>query len=142
MSKGIYLHILKTLSNQKDVAEVQEWGLRALRALCQDRSDFKDLLLPLGLLSYSINAIYQYPKDVGVQEEAFGTLACLASDLKVVQHQCIVEKVHIKVLLAMQNHQQSELLVEMALELLGKFYIISSSNIRCQMSSSTRKLSS
>lgn len=61
----------------------------------------------------------RFEDKIHVQEEAIALIACLATDIELVWHQCAVEGIHDVILKAMSTFPDEESLSEISLEALG-----------------------
>ena len=61
----------------------------------------------------------RFEDKIHVQEEAIALIACLATDIELVWHQCAVEGIHDVILKAMSTFSDEKSLSEISLEALG-----------------------
>jgi len=76
-------------------------------------------------------SFYSFQDDPMVLQEAIAILACFATELEVIRHQCAVEKLHIPVLQSLQTFKDNVTLIEMAFELIGN--VTCSTNIKLSL---------
>ncbi|XP_074645015.1 leucine-rich repeat serine/threonine-protein kinase 2-like [Tubulanus polymorphus] len=115
MEKNIHLAILLGMKEHWKSRTAQAAGCMAIRGLTIFSQKWKSEMAKHEPLNSLIRALIEFPKTEEVQFQAVAAIACLA-DNEVIRHQCLVEKVHHKVLTAMQVHDRSELMQECALE--------------------------
>ena len=119
VSKGIHSAILDAMQKHTSEATMQQWGWRTVRCLCVSNGELKDMLIEYGVLEEITKAMSHFPGDAGLLEEVIGIIACLATDIKLVRHQCATEQVHKKIIAAMVDFSERVSLIEMSLEALG-----------------------
>lgn len=61
----------------------------------------------------------RFEDKIHLQEEAIALIACLATDIELVWHQCAVEGIHDVILKAMSTFPDEKSLSEISLEALG-----------------------
>ncbi|XP_078595563.1 leucine-rich repeat serine/threonine-protein kinase 2-like isoform X5 [Branchiostoma floridae x Branchiostoma japonicum] len=118
MNKGAYLSILNYMGHHATIPGAQQFACRALRGLTLLNDDHKQKLAEVSALSLVASALKRFRDDVGVQEEAIGVIATM-SDVAIVRHQCIIEKVHTIVLDSMNKFLLSRDVQDLGLEALG-----------------------
>ncbi|XP_048584779.1 leucine-rich repeat serine/threonine-protein kinase 2 isoform X2 [Nematostella vectensis] len=119
-SKGVYIYIIASMKKHKRHAQTQQWACRALRILCTNDVDCKMNLIKEEALDRITKALFRLKDDFGVQEEALAAIACLATDIELVRHQCATDQVHIRILEGLKaKFLDFPSLVEVSLEALG-----------------------
>ncbi|CAH1266221.1 MFHAS1 [Branchiostoma lanceolatum] len=118
MNKGAYLSILNYMGHHATIPGAQQFGCRALRGLTLLNDEHKQKLAEVSALSLVVSALKRFRDDVGVQEEAIGVISTM-SDVAIVRHQCIIEKVHTVVLDSMNKFLLSRDIQDLGLEALG-----------------------
>ncbi|XP_019623007.1 PREDICTED: leucine-rich repeat serine/threonine-protein kinase 2-like [Branchiostoma belcheri] len=118
MNKGAYLSIINYMGHHATIPGAQQFGCRALRGLTLLNDDHKQKLAEVSALSLVVSALKRFRDNVGVQEEAIGVIATM-SDVAIVRHQCIIEKVHTIVLDSMNKFLLSRDVQDLGLEALG-----------------------
>ena len=119
MSKGITLAILQAMERHSHVASMQQWGFSAIRNLCISSYEYKHTAIMDGVLDAIDRAVCSFPSTADVQEEMIGLIACLATDVKLVRHQCAAQQIHQRIITAMKEFDTCVSLLEMCLEALG-----------------------
>ena len=100
---------------------LQEWGFRALRALCYQNVLQEELLIKYEIWTDISRTLHKFgdSNDSGVLEEALSVLACLAGDMDILRRQCLLEQTHMRVAEVINTHQDCQSLLSICFETLG-----------------------
>lgn len=121
--KGASSFILKEMKENPDEVDIQGWGCYALRALALNHPFQEELMFIEGILALVCENLFRFTES-RVLTESIGLLICLATDMPIVERQCVtINLPEVIMNIAMQNAANSEELVETALEAIGEFLI-------------------
>ena len=121
-AKGASSSIIKEMNANSHVADVQCWGCKALRALAYRNPYQAELMFVEDVFSVVHKTLTNF-QNAAVLQECISLLVCLATDLPILLRQCVTKKIPELVLQIGEEHYESTVLVEVALEAMGGCFL-------------------
>ncbi|XP_065071616.1 leucine-rich repeat serine/threonine-protein kinase 2-like isoform X2 [Rhopilema esculentum] len=131
VARGCYVTIVDHMRENINDAAIQEWGFRALRALCSENVLQEEVLIKYDLLTDIRKTLHVFADNTGVLEEALSLLACMAADMDIVRRQCLLELTHDRVVEIMNAHKGAIPLLKICFEILAVFAASEEQEILC-----------